>query len=123
MSDYEYVRDRVVSVLPYAHYFYSGVLGSGLCVFSRHPIVGTLFHTWPVNGYVHRVHHGDWFGGKGVGLCRLRVAGGGGSTVMDVNVYVAHVSMNGYNRNRNLCFDVMIVLLLCFAPNTLLELK
>lgn len=85
-ADYEYIRERVGAVLPYAHYFHSGVLGSGLCTFSRHPIVGVLFHAWPLNGYVHRVHHGDWFGGKGVGLCRLSVHG------RPVNVYNAHVS-------------------------------
>lgn len=86
LSDFEYIRDRVVDVLPYSHYFFSGVLGSGLCLFSRHPIASTLFHVWTVNGYVHRVHHGDWFGGKGVGLCRLNVRGA------MVNVYVTHVS-------------------------------
>lgn len=86
-ADYEYIRDRVAEVLPYAHYFYSGVIGSGLCLFARHPIVGALFHAWPLNGYVHRVHHGDWFGGKGVGLCRLSVHG------RLVNVYIAHVSI------------------------------
>lgn len=38
---------------------YSGVFGSGLCVLSKYPIVSTLFHAWSVNGYVHRVHHGN----------------------------------------------------------------
>lgn len=44
-----------------------------------------MFHRWSVNGYVHKIHHGDWFGGKGVGLCKVRVQN------MDVNVYIAHV--------------------------------
>lgn len=47
----------------------------------------TLFHAWSVNGYVHRVHHGDWFGGKGVGLCKILV-----QDKYPVNVYIAHVS-------------------------------
>lgn len=64
---------------------YSGVAGSGLCILSKHPIVTTLFHSWSVNGYVHRITHGDWFGGKGVGLCRILVAG------HPVNIYIAHV--------------------------------
>lgn len=64
----------------------------------------TLFHAWSVNGYVHRIHHGkhfenipksfinidfdsgDWFGGKGVGLCKILVNN------HPVNVYIAHVS-------------------------------
>lgn len=38
---------------------FSGVLGSGLCILSKHPIVKTLFHAWSVNGYVHRIQHGN----------------------------------------------------------------
>lgn len=45
-----------------------------------------FFHQWPLNGYIHKIHHGDWFGGKGVGLCRIRC----GDTL--VNVYCTHVS-------------------------------
>lgn len=36
----------------------SGVFGSGLCVLSKYPIISTLFHSWSVNGYVHRIQHG-----------------------------------------------------------------
>lgn len=64
---------------------FSGVFGSGLCVLSKHPIVTTLFHAWSVNGYVHRIQHGDWFGGKGVGLCQILANG------HPVNIYIAHV--------------------------------
>lgn len=66
----------------------SGVFGSGLCILSKHPILMTLFHAWSVNGYVHRIHHGDWFGGKGVGLCKILVRDN-----HPVNVYIAHVSL------------------------------
>lgn len=37
---------------------FSGVFGSGLCVLSKYPIISTLFHSWSVNGYVHRLQHG-----------------------------------------------------------------
>lgn len=50
-----------------------------------------MFHKWPLNGYVHKIHHGDWFGGKGVGLCRIKVHDA------DINVYVAHVCIVFYN--------------------------
>lgn len=66
---------------------YSGVLGSGVCVFSKHPIVDTHFHKWMVNGYVHKLHHGDWFGGKGIGLCQIKWKG------MLLNIYSAHVCL------------------------------
>lgn len=71
--DYQRIKDRISSRFPYSHYFYSGVVGSGLCVFSRHKILHTFFHHWSVNGYVHKIQHGDWFGGKGVGLCKIKV--------------------------------------------------
>jgi sphingomyelin phosphodiesterase 2 len=44
-----------------------------------------MFHKWPLNGYVHKIHHGDWFGGKGVGLCKIKVKN------ININIYVAHV--------------------------------
>lgn len=69
---------------------YSGVVGSGVCILSRYCLQDVFFHQWAVNGYVHKLQHGDWFGGKGVGLCRLKING------FNVNVYSAHV---GTTRN------------------------
>lgn len=65
----------------------SGVIGAGLLVLSKFPIVSTLFHSWTVNGYCHRIQHADWFGGKGVGMCRIRVGD------RYVHLYNAHVSI------------------------------
>lgn len=56
-----------------AKLFCSGVMGSGLLVLSKYPILSSFFHPWSVNGYFHRIQHADWFGGKGVGLCRILV--------------------------------------------------
>ncbi|XP_044255447.1 putative neutral sphingomyelinase [Tribolium madens] len=84
-SDFELIRNKVSGVLPYSHYFHSGVTGSGVCILSRHPMEDIFFHQWPVNGYIHKIHHGDWFGGKGVGLCKLKVNN------YTVNVYSAHL--------------------------------
>jgi sphingomyelin phosphodiesterase 2 len=61
------------------------VVGSGLCVFSKHQILSAFFHHWAVNGYVHKIQHADWFGGKGVGLCRLKV------NDQIINFYTAHL--------------------------------
>lgn len=68
-------------------FVFSGVTGSGVCIFSKHKIQETFFHQWSVNGYIHKLHHGDWFGGKGVGLCRLTL------NQYNINVYSAHVSI------------------------------
>ncbi|KAK3927734.1 Putative neutral sphingomyelinase [Frankliniella fusca] len=84
-NDFNLIRDGAKPVLPYSHYFHSGVVGSGVCILSRYPIHDVLFHQWPVNGYVHKIHHGDWFGGKGVGLCQIYY------NDLLIHVYTAHL--------------------------------
>lgn len=85
--DFKKIQERIKSKFPYSHYFYSGVAGSGLCIFSRYKIISTFFHFYSVNGYVHRIQHGDWFGGKGVGMCKIKVQD------HIVNFYLAHVRL------------------------------
>ncbi|XP_020706292.1 putative neutral sphingomyelinase isoform X2 [Athalia rosae] len=94
INDFKMIRAKVREQLPYSHYFYSGVVGSGICMFSRFPIQDVIFHKWPLNGYVHKIHHGDWFGGKGVGLCRIKFKN------MRINVYLAHLHAE-YNRDND----------------------
>ncbi|CAK9809840.1 Putative neutral sphingomyelinase [Anthophora quadrimaculata] len=85
VNDFKMIEAMTQEQLPYSHYFYSGVVGSGICILSKFRIKNVMFHKWPLNGYVHKIHHGDWFGGKGVGLCRLQVHN------MNINVYIAHL--------------------------------
>ncbi|XP_032599156.1 putative neutral sphingomyelinase [Drosophila grimshawi] len=91
--DSEQLQQGTSSVLPYSHYFHSGVIGAGLLVLSKYPILGTLFHAWSVNGYFHRIQHADWFGGKGVGLSRILV----GDQI--VHLYNAHLHAEYDNDN------------------------
>ncbi|XP_053599565.1 putative neutral sphingomyelinase [Plodia interpunctella] len=84
-NDYLFIKENLKNELPYSHYFYSGVLGSGLCMFSKWEIQDVFFHQWPLNGYIHKIHHGDWFGGKGVGLCRIKCQD------RLINVYCTHL--------------------------------
>ena len=69
---YEVIRERVRKVLPYAHYFHSGLIGSGCATFSHFPIVDAFFHKYSHNGYFWDILHGDWFGGKGIGCCVIQ---------------------------------------------------
>ncbi|KAH8418268.1 hypothetical protein KR222_007642 [Zaprionus bogoriensis] len=92
-QDSEQLQQGTSSVLPYSHYFHSGVMGAGLLVLSKYPILGTLFHAWSVNGYFHRIQHADWFGGKGVGLCRILL----GDQI--VHLYNAHLHAEYDNDN------------------------
>lgn len=63
------------------------MFGSGLCIFSKHPIAETFQNRYSLNGYAHKVQHGDWFGGKAVGLAQILVDD------FRINVYVTHVSL------------------------------
>ncbi|XP_076466895.1 putative neutral sphingomyelinase [Babylonia areolata] len=90
-GDYKRLCGHICQALPYSHYFYSGPIGSGICVFSKLPILETFFHRFHLNGQAYKVQHGDWFGGKGVGLCKLEFQG------FKVNLYVTHIHAE-YNR-------------------------
>ena len=62
--------------LPHAHYFPSGLVGSGLLLVSRYPIESDGFIRYAENGRPEAVHHGDWWAGKGLSLSTLRLPGG-----------------------------------------------
>ncbi|NXJ88594.1 NSMA phosphodiesterase, partial [Corythaixoides concolor] len=66
--DYSDLKVKLRGCYPFSHYFRSGVIGSGLCVFSRFPILDTLLYQYSLNGYPYMLQHGDWFCGKSVGL-------------------------------------------------------
>ncbi|NWI94916.1 NSMA phosphodiesterase, partial [Pitta sordida] len=66
-QDYSDLKVKLGGSYPFSHYFRSGVIGSGLCVFSRFPILDTLLYQYSLNGYPYMLHHGDWFGGKSAG--------------------------------------------------------
>lgn len=57
----------------YPHVWHRETLlkGSGLLVLSRVPILETSFHPFTVTGLPQRLHHGDWWSGKGIALLRL----------------------------------------------------
>ncbi|XP_053396496.1 putative neutral sphingomyelinase [Mercenaria mercenaria] len=93
-GDFEILKRNIGDTLPYSHYFYSGSIGSGLCLFSKHPILETLYHRFDPNGYCHKIQHGDWFGGKGLGLAKIDVSG----TI--VHLYITHIHAE-YNRERD----------------------
>ena len=53
------------------YFFFSGVIGSGVCVFSRYPIIDAFTYRYSLNGYMYNITHGDWFGGKAAGYCLI----------------------------------------------------
>ncbi|KAH0618765.1 hypothetical protein JD844_018225 [Phrynosoma platyrhinos] len=84
-KDYWELKKKLCTRYPSSHYFKSGVIGSGLCIFSRHQILDTFLYQYSVNGYPYMFQHGDWFGGKSVGLVVLKIQG------IVFNVYVTHL--------------------------------
>lgn len=94
-EDYKRLRSKTQHNLPHAHYFHSGVLGSGVCILSRSPIVDTGMLKYNLNGYAHKFYHGDWFGGKVVGLCKVNHRG------ILINLYVTHLHAE-YNRLQDI---------------------
>ncbi|KAM4866167.1 sphingomyelin phosphodiesterase 2 [Thomomys bottae] len=94
-QDFQYLRQKLSLTYPAAHYFRSGIIGSGLCVFSKHPIQEITQHVYTLNGYPYMIHHGDWFCGKAVGLLVLHING------LVLNAYVTHLHAE-YSREKDI---------------------
>lgn len=71
-DDYRTVRAALSLEFPHAHYFKSGVVGSGLAVFSKYPIEEAWWKGFTLTGKAHRIFDGDWYAGKGVGAVRIK---------------------------------------------------
>ena len=75
MGNFQTIKSLVSAVLPFSHYFDNGIIGTGTCIFSNKRINEVTFHEFGLNGYPHKITHGDWFGGKGLGVCQVIFAG------------------------------------------------
>ncbi|XP_014661829.1 PREDICTED: putative neutral sphingomyelinase isoform X2 [Priapulus caudatus] len=84
-GDFKRLVEQTKDALPYSYYFHSGFLGAGLCIFTRGEIIDTVIHRYSLNGYAHKVQHGDWFGGKCIGLCVIKLG------KLRFNVYATHL--------------------------------
>lgn len=84
-DDFQQLLVAVKHVLPYSHYFYSGVVGSGVCILSKWPIIDIIAFKYNLNGYAHKFYHGDWFGGKVVGMVKVQ------HKDLIANLYVTHL--------------------------------
>ncbi|CAF1018825.1 unnamed protein product [Adineta ricciae] len=87
-TDYMYIREQIKNIYPHSYYFLSGLFGSGCCIFSKHPIIGVYQHLYTLNGFPHKIQHGDYFAGKLIGLCKILINN------FVVNVYNTHLHAN-----------------------------
>ncbi|EGU13525.1 Inositol phosphophingolipids phospholipase C [Rhodotorula toruloides ATCC 204091] len=87
-SDYEHVAERAKEAgLVHSRFFYSGAIGSGLAILSRHPIVSAFVSPYPLNGFPLHFIEGDFFAGKAVcGVC-VDVEGVGKVDVLNTHMY------------------------------------
>jgi len=54
--------------------FPAGVVGNGLLTMSAFPIIERTFHRYRYSSPWFKIHQGDWWAGKGIGLIRVRVS-------------------------------------------------
>lgn len=66
----------------------SGNFGCGVCIFSKYLILETFHYRYTLNGYAHRIFHGDWFCGKSICLAKVQVGDLRG------HIYGTHVSIS-----------------------------
>jgi len=83
-ENFNTIRSLVSSVLPYCHYFDNGIIGTGTCLFSKVRINDVTFHHFGLNGYPHKLMHGDWFGGKGLGVGQIDYKG------FNIHIFTSH---------------------------------
>jgi sphingomyelin phosphodiesterase 2 len=86
--------------LPHSHYFPSGMLGSGLMTFSRHPIIDTSFHAFRLRGKPEKAHHGDYYAAKGIGRIRIQSPHG----TLDIYNIHTHAQYQPENDNEYAIF-------------------
>jgi len=83
-NNFNTIRGLVLPVLPYSHFFDNGIIGTGTAVFTKVKINDVTFHEFGLNGYPHKLLHGDWFGGKGLGVCQIDYQG------FNIHLFTSH---------------------------------
>lgn len=87
-KDFDYIKAKVASTLPFTKYFQSGTLGSGLAILSRFPILSSSYIKFTLAGRPLKVLQGDFYVGKGCGSVCIDHPEIG---LMDI--YTTHVSI------------------------------
>jgi len=94
-EDFHRIRSIASEALPFSHFFDNGIIGSGTCVLSKAAIQDATFHEFSMNGYPQKILHGDYFAGKGLGVCHLDYKG------LNINVFVSHLHAE-YSRRTDI---------------------
>ncbi len=65
--------------------FPAATVGNGLWILSAHPIREAWFHRFAHSNPWYRLFEGDWWAGKGIGLARVDLPGGGSVDFYDTH--------------------------------------
>jgi endonuclease/exonuclease/phosphatase family metal-dependent hydrolase len=98
MEDYRTLKAALSLSFPYSHYFMSGVVGSGLAIFSRYPIKDSWWLGFTASGKPQRFFDGDWYAGKGIGAVRIKHPFAGSVDIFDTHL-IADYSPNDYEKD------------------------
>ncbi|KAI9275302.1 Endonuclease/exonuclease/phosphatase [Helicostylum pulchrum] len=99
-EDYQYILDKVKHTLPYAKYFYSGALGSGLAILSRYPIISTAYHRYALNGKPLKLLHSDYYVGKGCGTAVVKHPALGYLEIFNTHLHAGYGPKDQYKAHR-----------------------
>lgn len=86
--NYLTIRNLLTPKLPHSQYFDNGIIGTGMAIFTKVKISDCTFHEFALNGYPHKLLHGDWFGGKGLGICQIDYLG------FNIHLFTSHYHAN-----------------------------
>lgn len=70
-KDFEKFEQQLKRTHPHRFWFKSGVVGSGLAIFSKYLIKKAFFQPFRLNGKFRKMFHGDWFASKGIGHAEI----------------------------------------------------
>ncbi len=80
--------------------FPSGTVGNGLLIASAWPIVEHYFHRFEQSNPWYKLWEGDWWAGKGVGLARIELPGGGVIDFYNTHAQAGRRHPTGYREVR-----------------------
>ena len=89
-ADYSNIRGKTRHVLPYAKFYYSGIFGGGLAIFSRWPIEDSSIFRYSLNGRPTAFFRGDWYVGKGVACVKIRMPDGQAIEVFNTHLHAPY---------------------------------
>lgn len=104
------LKRRLREKFPFAKYYHSGMMGSGLAILSRHPILQTDMRSYTLNGRPQAFFRGDWYVGKGVASAIIELPNGRQCQIFNthmhapynekVDTYLCHRTAQGWELRK-----------------------